>query len=432
MIITITKKLKLTILISLLTVLATLPLSIKSASALGGSYFILTPNSGTYQVGDFLTVKVEENSGSTGINFAEADLNYDKNLLSFVSFNSAQSDFPALVQENGGGGLAGSARGILSNNGQIALLTGTKTLTYVTFKVLAAGATSVSLANTSSIKAPSADLTTIKEDWNGVTAGATFTFKAPVTDGGGTTTGGGSTGGGGSTSSGSKSSISSGGSTTAIKAGASSTAPPATTQPVQQSVSGAEDEGTQVLTPTSHMVSVKILNDKGKPVTGAEVKLGNQTDHTISNGTASFIGIEDGSYKITVSYKGKTTSKQINVDATGQPASSVQNFEVKLTGTKGLPTWIIYSIIGLIVLFILGFLIPRKKPKFAYMNPVDPQSVVIGGSNQVNAPVQTVKPVAPPAPLPPTQTPVAPGTSIEPENPPGQAESQDNKINNNQ
>ena len=75
---------------------------------------------------------------------------------------------------------------------------------------------------------------------------------------------------------------------------------------------------------------------------------------------------------------------------------------------------------GLIVLFILAFFIPRRRPKvsdFAGNTPV--QGVVVGDSHSFSGPVVKPSVVAPqpaPAPLPQRQQPAPPGQYITPTN----------------
>ena len=449
------QKIKKTFYYSLLALTISLPASLAGAAAAtpGTAYFILTPNSGTFNVGDYLTIQVSENSGATGVNFVEPDMNYDKNVLEFQSIDASNTDFPSEMPQEGGGGVVKMPRAILGAN----LLKDTKIIGTVTFKVIgAANPSSISFATTSSIKAPTSP-TTVDDVWNQVTTGASLTLKAIATT---PPPSGGSTGSTGSTSSGGKSTTPS---TTTKKAspkpGASVTAPTvSTTLPVQ--TAGPESE-TEVLAPTSHVVSIKVVNAKDKPVVGAEVKMAGQTTHTISNGTASFVGIADGDYTISVTNGGTTTSKAITVKAQGEPVSSVQNFKVKLTGSTGIPNWVIYTGVGLLILFILGLFIPRKRHNMSkYISaPVAPESIIVGNlKKSTPAPAPKPAPVATPAPkpapaaeptplptpppapvvaptpaepqLPKTQTPVTPGTWFKPETRPGSEDDKSTKSNN--
>jgi hypothetical protein len=419
------KKLKTTLYYSFMTLALLLPASLSSAAAAGTAYFSLTPNSGSFNVGDYLTLEIDVNSGSNNVNFAEADLTYDKNLLTFIGLDSAQSDFPATIQEVGGGGVVKVARGVLSDNqsGTVGYVNGTKMLSMATFKIAAAGNTAISFDTTSGINALTNNNTSVAPVWNGVTTGANFTFKAPVTQtpppsGGGSGSGGTSSSGGSSSSPGSTTVTK-----TPTKPGTSTTAPTtSTTLPIQ---TGNNDSDTpQVLTPTLHMVSIKVVNSNGKPIVDAEVRMAGQSMHTISDGTVGFLSIADGNYTVGVTYKGKTTEKQITVNAQGQPIGNIQNFEVKLSSSRALPTWASYSAIGLAILFIVAFFIPRKRYKRTNhfpVNLVDPASVVVGGSKApVAPPVATAVPTPPPAPVakpqaPKAQTPVTPGTWFTPD-----------------
>ena len=414
-----TKKLKSILTPSLLGLIIVLsPASALAASdGSGSAYFTMTPNSGTFNIGDYLTLNINENSGTTGVNAVQADISYDPGLLAFQSINAAGSAFPAEMPAVGGGSIVKISRAILGDGSSTpVVLTGDKYVASVTFKIIGAGSTQVNWANSSSIKAP-INSTTIDEIWNGVTKGATFSIAAPQAPG---YTGGGTTGGGGSTSTtttgsgaGTSGSTSGGGKTIA-KAGAS-TAPPAgsTTVPLTNQETTSQDPEPQALTPTLHTVSIKVVDSKGKPVAGAKVSLDGQVVHSLSDGTAGFIGIADGEHKLVVNHDGKTTTQTIKVDASGQPLENVQNFKVKLAGSRSLLAWSLYVGLGLLVVFLIGLLIPRRRHPLQYSGQVNPNTVVVGDSKNTPPPAAPVQPAKIEVP-PPVQPNLAPGTYIQP------------------
>jgi hypothetical protein len=426
------KKLKTTLYYSLLAVGISLPASLSSAAAAGSASFSLTPGGGTFNVGDYLTVEIRENSGATGINFVQPKLVYDAGVLSFQSIDTSQSPFTSAAGPvPTPNGLVDLSRGIVGTD----LISSDTNIAFVTFKITgAASASSMSFSSTSSIRSAVADSNspsgvTTTEEWNGITNGATFTFKGPVV----TTpppSGGVPSSGGGTTSSSGKSS----GAKTTTVAGASST-PPATVTLAPAPSSDGSDDG--ALLQSDHMVSIKVVNSKDKPIVGAEVKLGTETTHTLSDGTASFVAINDGKYTITVTYKGKTTTQEITVNGQGQPGESIQNFKVKLASSSAIPTWIIYTGGAVLLVFLVSFFIPRRRHGMGDFSPasVSIKPVVVGNmakKAEVAPPVQAVQPIAPPpppapvapTPAPPTPPPassakpVAPGSVFAPENNP--------------
>lgn len=372
-------------------------ISVGHAGAAGSAALNISPTNGTYTVGDYVTFNVTENSGLQGINAVESDLNYDKNVLQFVSIDTSQSAFTIAGPMVGGGGVVQIARAIDGSSSAGPSRTGSQPVASITFKVInSAVSTNISFNTTSKIVL----LSDHSDIWNKATAGATIALKAaPVSSGGGGTTSGGTTSGGGS-STGSSSSKSSGGSTSKPSPSPTptvSSTPPTTTstQPVDAE---SADSAPQVLDPTTSFVAIKVLDDKDKTVEGATVKLDDQTAKTDAQGVASFTGVGQGQHKVTVSYSGKTAIQTIDVK---QPDSNstVQQFKVKLAAKKLIPTWAIYTIIGVAVLFILGFIIPRRKPKignYATANYAAGNVVVGGSSKPVDpAPLQQPQPTKP-------------------------------------
>jgi hypothetical protein len=418
------KKLKTILFYNILALGVALPASLASVAAAPAASFSMTPNSGSFNVGDYLTVEVREDSGSVGVNFANPKVVYDKSVLQFQSVDTSQSPFVSPVGPTPTpDGLVDLPRGIVGTT-----IKTDQNIAFITFKITgAASASSLSFDSTSSIRSAVADPSSpsgvsTSEEWNGVTAGASFTLKAlpvpPAPSGGGS-------GGGGSTSS--------GGTTTkkATVAGAS-TKPPTTKTlapaPSTSTSTPSDDPGDDsALVPSTHMVSIKIVNTKGKPVVGAEVKLDKQTTHTLSDGTAAFVDIPDGTYTVSVTYNGKTTSQSITINAEGQPGSSVQNFKVAVAASNSIPTWLVYTGGAVLALFVLGFLIPRRHHGFGdfITMPIATESVVTGNMKnkpQVIAPAPPAQPVQPPQPVQPQPVtsqppPPTPGVPAKPATP---------------
>lgn len=112
-------------------------------SAQSADSIYLTPATGTYTVGNTFTVTIRENS-STAVNAAQADLGYSSN-LEFVSIDGAGSAFGIDASSTGGGGSVSISRG------NIAAVSGDQLISKVTFKVIGAGAASITMLPSSEV-----------------------------------------------------------------------------------------------------------------------------------------------------------------------------------------------------------------------------------------------------------------------------------------
>lgn len=163
-----------------------------SAFALGETMSATTPNT-NIDVGANFVVTIQENSGTTPINFAEADIIYDSTKLQYVSStapNNAGSFDTTFANSNfldttvaPNVNKVKIARGKQSTN-----LTGTQTLGTITFKALAQGATPLTFAtcvtttncalNTSSVINP----TTTPSATNVLSSGSTSPLNLTISD----------------------------------------------------------------------------------------------------------------------------------------------------------------------------------------------------------------------------------------------------------
>lgn len=386
----------------------------------GTATLSLSPASGSHEINSTFTVAVVENSGSQSVSSIEANLTYDPSKLQFVSINNNGSPFSTCFGAQGGGGSV--TTGGCTSLGSSA--TGSQTIANVTFKVLAgSGTTSVNFASNSTLLQP--DDTDI---WNGNTAGGTYTLTTPATGGGG---GGSTGGGGGSTSTGG--SGSSGSTSTAPKSGGSTSANPGTSNGGSTSATSQNSDTSQ--TPaynlednnpfTNNMIAVKVTDEAGKPVAGANVKLGDNEAISDASGIASFINVAAGKYKVTVKTANKEITKEIDVQ--DQPGGQVQQFAVEL---KQPFNWLLIIPAVLLLAIIAGvvFLIIKRRQKriddhhgLDKLNsgPGDPvaadgaSSSATTGVIEPNTNGETAKPAA----ETPPDTPPAPDEVIKPEKP---------------
>lgn len=138
-----------------------------SRAASSSMTLYLSPATGTYSVGNTITLSIRENSGSTGLVGVQANLTYPQSQLQFVSINTSTSAFPTAGPANAGG------------SGTVAVdmftatpQTGDQDVANVNFTVLSAGSAQVEFAGTSQVGDSSGNLSTP------TLTGATYTLQA--------------------------------------------------------------------------------------------------------------------------------------------------------------------------------------------------------------------------------------------------------------
>ncbi|HEX7633516.1 MAG TPA: carboxypeptidase regulatory-like domain-containing protein [Candidatus Saccharimonadales bacterium] len=330
--------------------------TVRSAQAEVGN-LSLSPSSGTYTVGDTVSLTITEDSSSEQVNSVEADLTYDPAVLQYQSIDGSGSAFTDLALVN-----FPSANAVNVSRGAFgATYTGPKQVAIVRFKVLAAsGSTSVSFASSSQI---------VRHDdrhnvWNGAANPANFVTKAvivtppanppaPAPSSGGSATGTSTKSSSGGSTASSSSKASSG---TSSSTGSSSSTPNASTETTTPAVGN-----TQLLPENSYLVAIYVKDKDGKPVNNASVTLQGKTVKTAPNGLAGFIAVPIGSYDVKVSYNGQTQTQKITVSKPTAEHQSLQKFNIKLAASHN-SSWLVYSIVLLVIIGLgaAGFVIPRK------------------------------------------------------------------------
>lgn len=374
-----------------LAITASLVLSaLTSVAAAGNASLGLSPNSGVFTVGETISLRVFEDSGSVGVNGVQADLSYDKNALQFTGVDASQSAFPLAMPVSGGNGVIKMARVIPGGS-----LTGNQTVAVVNFKVLASsGTSSVNFLSSSGI-ARTSDGSSV---WNGSQAGATLSFRSsavpgqtpsptpsPAPSSGGTSPG--SVGSGNTPSSpGGSSGGSSGG-------GSSPTPVPGAPSSGGSVVQAPAEAANQTVALPGSTVAIVVLNESGKAVKGATVTLANgQKATTDDKGIAGFSSVPEGEYKVTIAHNGAVKEDTIRV-ATGSELP--QEFKLKLSSAGAeRPYWIVWAALGIVLVGTLSIVFPRR-PHFASfgVSTADPADIVVGDFSKRH----------PPAALPGTQ-----------------------------
>lgn len=315
------------------------------ALAAGSASFSLSPTSGSYAPGATVTVSVYEDGSNVGS--ATVNLSYNASLLQCEgdSIGSAFSVYLPSIETCSGGAANLSAA-------SSAALNGSELFATVTFKTLAAGSASVSVAAGSGAGATQiVDDTSDANVWDGGTPAATFTVSNPTAP----PSGGGSSDGT-SSPSGSAGSSKAGG-TTSKPASTSTPAPPAPTSttpttPVPASTTQPPTQTRPAVTATAAL-TVTVLDTNGKPVRNAKVVLGGTTSaYTNAQGTVRFTGINSGAHSVTITASGKKATASTVTLAPGED----KDVSLRLANsTSSLVLSVFYVVVGLIVLGGGGF-----------------------------------------------------------------------------
>jgi hypothetical protein len=285
----------------------------------------LSPASGSYTVGDTVTVDVYENSGITGINAANIVLSYPQADLQFLSFDATGSGFnyPGSPVSNVGGG--GSVT--YETNEAGTSLTGNQLVVAINFQVLAAGTATISVSSSSGLANSSG------VDINPALTGSSFTLSNPVQSGGGGG-GGGSTGGGGGSSGGS----SGGGSSGSSGGGSVVSHPPAVAAPSNAGSSDNSTPDSVAVTPNQSSTPVTLPDNSNAQVSAPITVSPTQSsaplakvEYFLNNKLVAVVNHAPYTYKINTNKlrNGKYTLTTKTFYTTGKIALASENLSVK-------------------------------------------------------------------------------------------------------
>jgi len=331
-----------------------LGIGLKMVGAAGSASLSLNPSSGSHDINTTFSVTVYENSGAETVNAVEADLSYDVSKLQFVSIDTSGSAFDIGAVATGGSG------SVTIQRGKIGSLTGSQTVGVVTFKALVgSGSTAINFANSSQILRSSDNVNI----WNSVTTGGSYTLTTPAAAP--------PAGSGSSSSSGSASKTST--STSVAKTqSAPSGAPVASAQTQQANPAAPVPTSRTVSNGSGYLVSIKVTDKDGKPVSNATVTLTGKTATSDSSGMATFTDVSPGIHEVTV----KSDKGQVKGDVTvasDQPIAQYQQFTLKV---KPARSWLLLVEIGvgvLIVVTLIAFIVKgvrgNKPPTFKVNEP---------------------------------------------------------------
>jgi len=265
-------------------------LSSKSVPAATDAYFSLSPSSGSYTVGNTLTVSISEtSSASDDTNAVGVDLSFPSSLLTYSS-STLTGPF-TLCGNNTHTSSTVSVACVAS-----AAQSGTKAVLSVTFKVKAAGTASVKMTNGTDTGIDNTSGTSV---WDGVLRSGSFTLKSATTQ-----SSGGSTGSSGTTSS------------IPTSSGSTTTKPSTTTTKKKTTAQTATKSTTQPL----GSLSITVSDDEGGRLVNALVVLDNQQkSYTNASGIANFAGVKSGNHTVTVTAAGQ---KQYSATVTLSPGQN--------------------------------------------------------------------------------------------------------------
>lgn len=303
-----------------------------SALALGGltgaagtASLTLSPSSGTHNINAQFAVTVYENSGSEAVDSASADMRYDVSKLQYVSHSFSGGAFDLCVASVPSGAVN---IGCTRSSGTV---TGNQKVATVTFKALVgSGTTAVAFAPGSAIVRNS-DGANI---WNANSAGGTYTLATPAPAPSPSPAPPPSPPGSSRTPNPATSSVSNG----YIPSPAEQHANPSA--PVPAVTGGGMS--------THFLVAVKIVDQDRRPLGNARVTLGGQTVTSDETGIASFTNVAPGEYEVKAESAAGRGSSRITVSG-DRPSAEVQEFEVKLAGSKTVAPTMLLPIMVLLV-----------------------------------------------------------------------------------
>jgi hypothetical protein len=267
------------------------------AHAAGDASFSVSPNSGSYNVGDTVVVNIAETSSAgDDTNAVQVNFSYDTSMLTYESM-SLTGPFSSCGQQTGGSGSVSIGCSATSSQ------SGTQTIAQVSFTAVASGTAVVSMVPGSDI-----DSTSGTSVWDNVLPTATYTISPVTTTPAQTALS--------NTSSGSPAATNS---TTATPTAALTTtttpaaSAPATITPAATGTMTETSTGTPIITtqPASGMLTFQVNNTQGQPISNAKVVVNGQySSYTNAQGKVSIGNVSTGSDTVVVTAGGKSSLKE--------------------------------------------------------------------------------------------------------------------------
>ena len=337
---------------------------VPAAQAAGSATYSLSASSTSLKSGDQVTLTINENSGSQTVNAVDVAISFDTTKLQFVSASGAGTSFVSFQATGSNSGANNTGTGhLVSYVSPPGNLTGSQKVGTIVLSVKdlsGSTTTPITFVDSSGI----ASATDSSDIWDHSLTGLTLnlapkpaTTTAPKTA--------------------PKKTTSSSKSTTTQPSTSQQQSSPTTPVPVNVTTNAL----------TGYFVSVKVVDDKGKPVANVKVSLGDNIATSDSTGLAGFSNIAPGVYKVSVKSGNLLGTSTVDVDGT-KPNSAVQQFEIKVKPKYNIA--LIGGIAGGVILLIVILLIikgmggkykPIKHPGYEV-----PTAVVGGQSTPTQAP----------------------------------------------
>lgn len=122
-----------------------------------------------------------------------------------------------------------------------------------------------------------------------------------------------------------------------------------------------------------------MVDDKGKPVEGAEVTVASKTSKSDKNGIASFTGIPAGTHDVIIKTSGGQVKAAVSVNGDTAPAAA-QSITVQGKPQSKLLSYLITAVGILIVVGVAVYAFLRFWPKKPLFAPIGAPVGMAGGS----------------------------------------------------
>jgi len=314
-----------------------------SAPSSPSGHMYLTPATSTVTTNAGFNVEIRENSGSTSVNAVQANLTYPASSLEVTGISTASGAFSTVAEASASNG---NIKIGLGTGAGTAAKTGDQSVAVIQFKAkTATGVAKVDFASGSAIIDATSNIDILSSLTNA--SGGSYTINAastpPPSGGSGKPPATQPAPGGGTNKSNTNSS-------------ATSVAPTETYESTQLSETTADTYNVEneTIVEEGQTVTIKVVNTKGKPMSGMSVTLDGNTKKTDKNGLAVFTGVLAGKQQVKIKGNSKPFTINVSASASGVDSSGAQEFTLKMT--TGIPVWK-YVVGGLAALVVISLIV---------------------------------------------------------------------------
>ncbi len=340
-----------------------------SAPSAPSGHIYVTPASSTVATNAGFNVEIRENSGLTAVNAIQANLTYPASSLDVTGISTSSGAFSIVAEASASNG---NIQIGLGTGAGTAAKTGDQSVAVIQFKAkTATGLANVEFASGSAI----IDAATNNDILSSLTnaSGGSYTINAVSTQP--------RSGGSGKQPTAppaTKPSTGTGTNNTTTTTSATSAAPTGTYESAQLSEASTDTYSVEneSIVEAGQTVTIKVVNAKGKPMSGMSVTLDGITKKTDKNGLAIFTGVLSGKQQVKIKGNSKPFTINVSASAAGVESSDAQEFTLKMT--KGIPLWK-YVAGGLVALVLISLIVlltsrgPRGPSGTIKPQAVDPE-----------------------------------------------------------